>query len=134
MSFLSDHRTLLAAALEKDLGIPIVPGLLEGHQSYDRGSLHVGRVQEVPGRVNEQQILSALRVFKQFEPLIQSETPYDPSPLEELVDAIQASIHANETNFGPWFLRVISFTLDLPSQGVEAEILAYSSNFGVGGG
>lgn len=132
MASLGAFRTAVIDQLQTDLGIEFKPGMLIGPiESRDLGSVYAPRVVEVSGRVQEEEITLVVRVFKQFQQQIDPESPYDPSPLEDLVDQLQASVKANQTNAGVWYQRLVAADVDVTVQGVEATIVGRALNAGL---
>src|SRR5579872_1093565 len=116
MPELTDYRNALANVIAEGLSVPVVPGMLEGPQTdRDVGSLYCRLVAEVPTRVGEETIISVLRLFKQYDQQVDKSTSFDPTPLETWLDQLQAVIAANNTGLGPWFQRIVSFTIDIPT-------------------
>lgn len=128
-------RETVQAMFARELGITFVPGVMVGpNQSGDwRGSCALVRVQEDPGRVAEQQIFLRIRVFAPFDSsgTLSPNTPSDPSAIEDMADKVLQAIARNQTGLGAWYQRVTSIDIDPDTQGLEAQLMAYSDNPGV---
>lgn len=132
MGSLTDFRLALQQQLADDLSIMFVPGRLVGPiEGRDLGSVYAERISEVSGHVLEQDVLAIVRVFRALREPTDPQVPYDPAPLEELVDMLQASIKAHQTGLGVWYQRLISADVDPELQGVEAVIVGRTANAGV---
>lgn len=133
---LTGFREALQAQLADALGIPFKPGMLEGpiENMPALGCCWISRVNEVSGRVADEQIEARVRVYKRYEQQIDAETPIDPSPLEAYVEALQASVQAAQTGLGPWYQRLTAAQIDPATQGVEVTIVAWARNAGNAGG
>jgi hypothetical protein len=137
MSELAAFRANVQEMFARELGFPFVPGLMEGPNQAGTGvwigSVALMRVQEMPGRVMEQEVFLTIRAFAPFsgDALISPSLPYDPQPLEEMADRILAAIAGNQTGLGAWFQRVTAIDLDHATQGVQAQMKAYTANPGV---
>lgn len=135
MNEISEFRQNVQDMFKNELGISFVPGLLDGpNQTMDwLGSVYVRRIQEDPARIAEQQVFLTMRVYAPFssQGVISPSEPYDPAPLEEMASKILDAIARNQTGLGAWFQRVTAIDIDPETQGVQASILAYSSNPGI---
>jgi hypothetical protein len=130
MSGLTDFRVALQQQLSDALEIDFVAGRLEGPiESRDLGSCYVQRVSEVSGNIQEQDMIAIVRVYKKFNPPQDPEHPYDPAPLELVLDQLQASVKAHQTGLpSSWFQRLVSGEIDPADQGVEVAIIGRGSN------
>ena len=130
---LGAFRSALLSQLSEDLGIEFKSGLLVGPiEGRDLGSVYTDRIAEVSGRIQEDELLAVVRVFKAFEQQLDPQQPYDPAPLENLIDQLQASVKAHQTGIsGVWFQRLTMATVDPVVQGVEATILGRALNAGL---
>jgi hypothetical protein len=137
VSNLGDFGDAIISAFKTALGVDIVPGLLVGPiEDREMGSVLVHRVRESPGRVNEQQVIVTLRLFKRYQMVTDPTKPYDPKPLYNWVEELETIIYANQTGLavGVWFQRITDFEVDPMQQGIEANLLAFRENPGTGGG
>lgn len=129
---ISEFRENVQRVLAEGLGIRFVAGLLEGpNQSLEwLGSVYVRRIQEDPGRVAEQQIYLLIRIFRPFngEGVLSPIEPYDTVELEEMAEKLMAVCAANQTGLGPWFQRMQSMEFDPATQGIQAQMMAYTAN------
>lgn len=134
MTTISEFRQNVQKVFEEGLKVQFVPGRLEGPNQFGEwlGSCYLERVQEDPARVDEQQIFITLRLFAPYVQQRSPNEPYDPTPLEEMAEKILATIAANQTNLGAWYQRVRSIDFDPVSQGVQAQVFAFSGNPGTG--
>jgi hypothetical protein len=132
---LSQFRQNVQDTLAAGLGVTMVPGLLDGPNQFGewRGSVYVQRVQEDPSRVAEEQLYLIVRVFAPFssEGVISPNNPYDPTPLEDMVDKLQQVVAANQTGLGAWYQRITAVEIDPVNQGLQATVFAYTDNQGV---
>lgn len=131
MAALTDFREALRLELQTDLGIDLVPGMLvlDATKRPRRalGSVWVAR-KDAADPISDETLEAHVRVYLAFQQSRSQEEPYDPTPLEQLVENIQLSVRDKLTALGPWFLHFSSAELDLEDQGVEVVFLARQLN------
>src|SRR6266498_1515706 len=120
-------QTVLLAAGLVDETFEVVPGRLEGPQiDKDRGSIWVEAIEEDNNDKSIEVLDLRLRVFKRFYASRGADlTPYDPSPLEAVGEAIQTAFTGVQTTMGAWYYRVARQEFLISEQGVEISILAF---------
>lgn len=121
---------LLTAASLVRTGFEVVPGRLEGPmQDFERGSFWLSEVEEDEDNVDLQVLEGRLRVFLRFYERRGGDIePFDPAPLEEVAEVLQAGLRSIMTSAGPWFFRVTGWELLLEEQGVELGVRAWMEN------
>ncbi len=125
MAALSAFREALRAELQADLGIEMVAGMLEGGELRPRrtlGSVWVS-AKEVGDPAMDEILEAKVRVFPAYQQQRNPEQPLDPTPLEDVAEAIQLSVGASRTTLGPWFVAWQRTEIDLEDQAVEVTFL-----------
>lgn len=125
---LTSFRETIAATLSNGLGIPFVPGKLEGPQKHDIGCTFPDRKGEFPENVDLEQLQIFVRVYKKFERSRNQERPRDPAELEAIAEQIQTLLYPQQTSAGPWFFRVTEIEFDMDDNGLQALIVSWESN------
>ena len=132
MSRLKTFRLQLQTQFEEAFGFKFVPGRLDGPiTDRNLGCVWISQGGELAGDVNTAQLAATVRVFRKFPGQIEPTKPLDPSPLEEYVELLQATIKDHSTGLGPWFQRLVTWEIDPVTQGVEAVIIALEQNYGI---
>jgi hypothetical protein len=128
MATLTDFRNQLIAELETDMGIDVNAGMLsEAREDRDIGCCWIASVTS-PVNTLEQVLDVRVRLFPRWKPE-EGVTAYDPAPLEDYAERLQASLkNIQTTAVGMWFFRVDSVTIDIETWGVEAVLYASHDN------
>jgi hypothetical protein len=129
-------RENVRAYLQDELGIPFVAGMLVGGESRPRtaiGCVWVAEKARVEPATDEN-ITLLVRVFPPFSQTRNQETPFDPTPLEDLADAVQLALAAVQTTMGPWLCDWQRTTLDMEDQAFEMEFRGWQNAYGETGG
>lgn len=126
-------RSNVQAMFQRELGITMVPGVLDGkNDTFGEwiGSVAIQKVTEDPRNVNEVTVSLVCRFFAPFnmDATVSPNQPYDPSPLEAMAAQIQQAVEKNQTGLGAWFQRVTDIEFDLVDQGVQAMVFARAWN------
>lgn len=131
-SGLTTFRKQLERHLEEQLGIPFVSGALDGPLEQDLGCTFPGSKTEVPGHVQDEDLVVRIRVFL-AHPGQGVELPPDPAPLEELAEKLQLALKEKQTGLGPWYQRWISTEFDIEEGfGFESYVIARQQNLALG--
>jgi hypothetical protein len=113
-------------------GFQVVPGKLEGTQTdYDRGSVWLGEVATEEDNRDLETIAVRVRVFKRFTGSRGADlTPFDPTPLEAIMETLQTAFNGVQAAQGVWYLEFVSADLNelLDDQGVEVVFRGRNEN------
>ena len=116
-------RLALAAALEGELGMPVVAGRVDG-ATKQRAVCCVWPIRRVrpSDHVLEEDIVLGVRCWMRWRDPKDADRPIDPTPLEDLSERLLAALSAAQTSLGPWFLDVQNLSYDVEAQGIEATV------------
>lgn len=132
MATLTSFREALRLELQTDLGVELVPGMLvfqgaERRPRHDLGSVWISR-KEAANPLADETIEAHVRIYKAYTQTRSIEQPYDPTPLEALVEAVQVSVKDKLAALGPWFIHFRSAEIDLDDQAIEVVFEARQLN------
>lgn len=129
---LTSFRQTLITQFTTDVGIPFIAGKPDPkfYASPDRsiGFVWPVSINEVTGRVDEEELRLMVLVFIRFTSDPSPENPTDPTPLEALMDLLKTSVKNHQTGEGPWFQRVSGVVYDMDRQAFEATVYARELN------
>ena len=129
---LTTFRQTLITQFTTDVAIPFTAGKPGAafRVSPDRaiGFVYPQSVDEVSGRVNEEEIRMTVEIYDRYAADPSLENPADPAPLESFMDLLKASVKAHQTGQGPWFQRVQSVIFDHDRQMLTATVYARETN------
>jgi hypothetical protein len=126
---LTEFREELRLALQTALNVELLPGKLEGRQHRDLGSVWLESV-EAADPILDEVIEAHIRIYLAYDESVtrNPEVPFDPTPLEELVELIQTEVAGVRTTLGPWFVQFVRAEIDPDDQGVEVALAARQLN------
>jgi hypothetical protein len=126
---LAAFREAVRAELQADLGVPMASGPLGGPQeNVAQGCVWTVGKREVGGHVDDEEIELRVRVFQLFTDRVMPENTYDPTALEDTLEAVQTALKDKQTLLGPWFYRVVALEIDYDAQAVDATVVGYQAN------
>lgn len=131
---LTTFRQTVANELATELGIPFVPGRVEGPiENGLLGCSWPAGKRENADDANVEELEIYVRVLRPFTERIEPRLPIDPTPLEDLADTFQTALEAVQTSAAPWYFRVTELELDVDAYTITATLVGYGYNLFGGG-
>lgn len=130
MAKLTDFRNAVGTAIQDLIDIEIRPGKFDGKQINGPVGCIYPRQQHERSNVLEQIYEVRVRVFLKWDPSPNPDSPIDPTPLEEIVERIQASLSADDQSFAQsvWFARLTEAEYNMAWNAVEMSFMAVGWN------